>query len=340
MRPCPICDFFSKSILVNKFAVPSDWILPERYYTCECINCGMVYADTPLSQAGYDEYYRTLYHTHNGSVADGRHDKVRMSLAAEWLIHHPLPKQMTILDVGSGSGYLANILRDCGYTVDTLDPYAEADYKGTIADIPSIMAHDVIILSHVLEHVVDLRQAMLQINGRCKYVYCEVPDLTLQSHAWTLPYFEISLHHINHFTPSTLIKLFTDFDYFPVAMRREILQPTPVVGVLFEKNDGQTDEYFDLQLSNFEKILQTIQALNEPVILYGYGECAMRLVAAGIQIAGIMDDNPVLIGKAVQGIMIKQTPENGTSPIVIVSTNYAKDMAEKCAGYANKVVKL
>lgn len=60
-RPCPICDHPDGEILHKQlFSLPSNSLLPNEYEVVSCLKCGFVFADTPLNQRTYNNYYTLL----------------------------------------------------------------------------------------------------------------------------------------------------------------------------------------------------------------------------------------------------------------------------------------
>ncbi|MFY9843934.1 MAG: hypothetical protein WAK23_12560, partial [Terriglobales bacterium] len=60
LRPCPVCDGKRGDVLHHQsFAVTDDYPLPDEYDVVICASCGMVFADTPATQADYDRFYAT-----------------------------------------------------------------------------------------------------------------------------------------------------------------------------------------------------------------------------------------------------------------------------------------
>ena len=60
LRPCPVCGGGRGDVLHHqRFAVSDDYPLPDEYDVVVCAECGMVYADTPATQADYDKFYAT-----------------------------------------------------------------------------------------------------------------------------------------------------------------------------------------------------------------------------------------------------------------------------------------
>lgn len=64
----------------------------------------------------------------------------------------------TVLEIGVGNGFVSSILRNCGYSVTTMDinPGLKPDYTGSITDINNVFADklfDVVLCAEVLEHL-------------------------------------------------------------------------------------------------------------------------------------------------------------------------------------------
>ena len=89
-----------------------------------------------------------------------------------------VPDGQTLLDVGCGNGDYLKFASDCGWTATGLDfdPAAVAlansrglhALQGTIEDLPSDSAYDVVTASHVLEHVADPLEFLTQLWHRVK----------------------------------------------------------------------------------------------------------------------------------------------------------------------------
>jgi SAM-dependent methyltransferase len=72
----------------------------------------------------------------------------------------------TVLDIGSGKGEQAEVMRAAGKTVTTMDPVHKADYRGyfPIDDLLGRERFDVIWCCHVLEHELDPHNFLLNLN--------------------------------------------------------------------------------------------------------------------------------------------------------------------------------
>ena len=142
----------------------------------------------------------------------------------------------TILDVGSGSGRLMAVLAAWGFQVHGVEPSARAVdaaraagldvCRGTIANVSGTERFDVVVLSHVLEHVVDpvdvLADArrLLRPNGR---LVVAIPNRQCLERrlfgphwdGWDVP------RHVHHFDPDTLRRLLSRCGFDVESIRFE-----------------------------------------------------------------------------------------------------------------------
>lgn len=112
-----------------------------------------------------------------------------------------------ILDLGGGSGVLLSHFIETGKKCFVVDyykrPIAGVEYLGkTLNDIPEDKKFDVIVSSHVLEHVVDPAAIIQEVKQRLRpngLFYLEVPS-ELKGGS---PVREDPVTHINFFSPSS-----------------------------------------------------------------------------------------------------------------------------------------
>ena len=82
---------------------------------------------------------------------------------------------------------------------------------GSLSKIPeNIGKFDLIILSHVLEHVQDLNQAIFEVSNLVSEngsVFVELPDATRYADHVVAPFQEFNTEHINHFSQIGLMNL-------------------------------------------------------------------------------------------------------------------------------------
>jgi SAM-dependent methyltransferase len=87
----------------------------------------------------------------------------------EWILANIGRENAKVLEIGPGAGYLTKKLRDAGHSVTEVDLSVDTDstnrIKGTLERLPlPDKSFDVVVLSHVIEHVRSLTRAFLQLE--------------------------------------------------------------------------------------------------------------------------------------------------------------------------------
>jgi len=108
----------------------------------------------------------------------------------------------SLLDVGCGNGYFMERMRSLGWSVTGVDPdpsavsYAAGQglrvFHGTVADVPDEARFDVIVLSHVIEHVPDPIQLLRDCERRLRpgsgRLIITTPNVNSLGHRWFKQY--------------------------------------------------------------------------------------------------------------------------------------------------------
>lgn len=210
-----------------RFVLPEGSPLPEAYDIVACCHCCFVYADTAGAQADYDRYYTHFSHYEDASVAtgggDSDTDRERLGATAAWLATR-LPHDARLLDIGCGNGGLLVALHERNFTrLAGLDPargcvkrLRETGFEawvGSLSTLSQTHIHgtfDAILLSHVVEHIVDLRGALATLRDRLApggRLYVEVPDASRYVEYPFVPFYYFDPEHINHFDQMSLANL-------------------------------------------------------------------------------------------------------------------------------------
>ena len=185
-RNCPICkENFAKVIYNQKFFISKESKLPNNYDVVCCNKCGFVYADTFATQQDYDLYYEQLskYESEETSSGGGFSEKDRKRLVdTANLINNTLKnKDLRIIDIGCANGGLLEELKRLGYeNVFGIDPSIKCVEnvlkknikceKGDIFKLPQKEKFDCVILSHVLEHIRNLAEIIIEIKKILAYI--------------------------------------------------------------------------------------------------------------------------------------------------------------------------
>jgi len=317
-RLCPICNNNEGDVLhTQHFSLPAQSILPNQYDVVSCSSCGFCFADTKATQDIYDQYYNQMSkyedkETASGGALDGI-DKLRLDTAAKIIEKHCTDKTVSILDIGCANGGLLMCLKERGFSNMTgidITPVCVNNVKqlgfqaefGGLFNLENLgnKKYDVVIISHVLEHVRDLKHAaknlvnLLHENG---ILYIEVPDASRYPNYFVVPFYYFDCEHINHLDADSLTNLFNNTSRIDVN-EREIkvseTTPYPAVSVIFRKtNDKKAtptiissdkvrksiEKFIELSkqktdYSNLEKLIIS----KERIMVWGAGMYTLRLL--------------------------------------------------------------
>jgi len=226
-RPCPICDGRDTVRLhAMHFMLPAGSPLPDTYAVVACATCGFIFADTAGTQDDYSLYYMKHSHYEDPAIATGggvqAFDRKRLQETASWIADN-VDRAASVLDIGCGNGGLLIELRNLGFTDLTgmdpsqgcVDHVRDLNFKAMQGGLggtgyTGMGQYDLIVLSHVLEHLLEPRAALIALrewlpqDGR---IYLEVPDALHYVTYPSVPFYYFDSEHINHFDPFSLENL-------------------------------------------------------------------------------------------------------------------------------------
>lgn len=209
--PCNLCGGVEVSVLsqVSRSGAP--------LRTVACQQCGLVWSDPRPhdTRQFYEQDYRLAYkRTYEprakhvlraGQVALSRLTKIRACLRG----------RMRILDVGSGGGEFAYLLKSLGHEVHGVEPnngyaaYAASQYglhitQGFIGEIELPQAgYDLITIWHVLEHTDDPGAVLRQLQRALRpggLLVVEVPNVEATCQSPRSTFHEAHLYNFNSAT--------------------------------------------------------------------------------------------------------------------------------------------
>lgn len=365
-RACPICSHsFGEVLIPVRFHLYEKHPLPRKYDIVSCEKCNFVFADTSASQDDYNNFY-TLSSKYEDSVTTGgggekAWDRIRFSAVADYLEKFFPDKSTSFLDIGCANGGLLSQLKNRGYNnlcgVDpseacvqnTISKYKIQSYQGTIFNVPDIGKIDVIILSHVLEHIYNIKGAIIYLSlllVEAGYMYIEVPDAIRYKDYIISPLQDFNVEHINHFSTVSLENLNLPLDLKKIDVEAKVFEapaavPVPALASLWKKNsNGDAFTLLkdkDLKISINQYILKSLAALEDinkhlkfhtkkcdQFIIWGTGQLAFKLLnytsLKHAKIVSFVDSNPVNHGKKLCGIpIISPDSIQSSAPIIISS---------------------
>lgn len=357
---------------------PAECPLPDAYDVVACPDCGFVYADTPASQQTYDRYYEAYSKYEDPAVASGGGigtlDARRLEETAEF-IARKLTTNARILDVGCAGGGLLAALRRRGFSrlcgVDAA-PGCVASLRilgfkakclplSRLRELAKIGPFDAIVLSHVLEHVADLRSLMLEVRALATpggSIYLETPNAARYADYPYVPYYFFDSEHINHFDPRQLAILGARFGLSEDTTGERVLEIAP--GKLYPaawawlRKDataiptGPSATNTELPaavrryLANCKAApdypaLRRLASNSTPIIVWGAGSFAQRLFGLGVlhtcRIVAIVDRDRNKQGLNFAGRTV-EAPETALAnhpdaTILILAAVHGEDIARE-----------
>lgn len=216
-RRCPVCDAPNARHLLSG---DRDFI---GIHTAQCTACGMIFSSPFYDPAVVDDFYRGVYRSVFKLQPDPKAFIARQAYMAErarfflalFAEEGILPATGgSLLDVGSGEGTLLRAARDARPDLrlrgvePTISYRANAEIETgiaiapTVADLEPGSTFDLVTCIHVLEHVRQPLELLLQIRDRLTAggcLYLDVPDTAAYTSVD-----EFHVAHCNHFTEHTL----------------------------------------------------------------------------------------------------------------------------------------
>ncbi len=377
IRPCPICGNRSVEILHHqRFVLAEDHILPESYDVVWCGQCGFAYADTSGTQTDYDRYYAEFSKYEDNQISTGGGgsgwDAERLGDTAQAIAQVFTDREKRIVDIGCANGGLLGELKKLGFrNLVGLDPspacvaHTRSSYGveaaiGSLDRLPSeIGRFDLVILSHVLEHVLNLQSAIEKVSQFLEedgLLYVEVPDAARYRDFLVAPFQDFNTEHINHFNLTSMRNLFVPRGFRVEQTGEKAIASSPDnhypaifgffrAGGVSESRSFEIDRDFREKLFSYiEASRKKIEAINArlkslagegSILVWGTGQLTMKLLAENAlpldRVSAFVDGNPINQGKTLLGIPILAPDEitDRESPILIATLLHQKEISSK-----------
>jgi len=363
-RLCAVCGS-NEGILLHEqaFSLENNHPLPNTYSVVSCKKCSHIFADTEAKQTDYDYFYEVFSKYENETISSGSAlnywDVKRLTKTASKIIEKVGErKDISILDVGSAQGGLLEIFRKNGFgNLFALEPSSKCSEKidkNSISQIKTITGSickkdasifdnnfDIVILSHVLEHIYDIESAIQNIasimspNG---ILYIEVPDASRYIDFYKTPFHFFDIEHINHFTESSLISLFcsnnfklVDFGVKDIEVSSSEFYPALYGFFTANESNKHIKNYIEKSNELREQItFSKYESSQEPIAIWGVGSYTKQLLAntplANCNLIYLVDGDSKKWGSMVCGMEIKDPRALGNfkGKILISSALYAE----------------
>ena len=300
------------------------------YDVMYCKKCGLVQCVGNFSSKEFLDYYTSDVST-PFSYIKSKGEKDTYSYFGHILdeLKPFISKDSTILDVGGSWGELAEFLMSKGYkNVVVADPNPKCvqnmEDKGIehvkansseMADALKNRKFDMIIMNHILEHIVDINDALdavTELLADDGHLFIEVPDIEGYNDYSDAPYFYLTYEHVYHFSGNDLINISEKYGLEKEYVKKyykEIAQ-IPCVTAMLKKGGNHGDikfsdagkssaeKYFDKCRKEIQRLTNKYAQSGEKLILWGIGASTAQLLSGfeGCNISQLIDVNPLRQG--------------------------------------------
>ena len=219
-----------------------------------CGECALVQTNPRMDERSYAEFYNDEYRPLYGGEPEPTEDffgaqylagaRVHAYVTRHGMLRPPRGRVPMVLEIGCGAGGILQYFRDQGCRVMGLDlgeAYVEYGRRrhgldlraGTLADVPADVRPDLVIYSHVVEHLPDPIGEMRRVRERLADgagLYVEVPGLRSLWRFYRMDLLRyLQNAHTYHFSAVTLRWLLEAAGFSAVAVDervRSVFRPT------------------------------------------------------------------------------------------------------------------
>jgi 2-polyprenyl-3-methyl-5-hydroxy-6-metoxy-1,4-benzoquinol methylase len=400
-RSCPVCGNGHGRVLHSQELVaPDEFSTESAFDITECSECGMVFADTVVRQEVLNDLYRdhskyadtSTFASVTSAVGaefasdaatakaapEAPWDLDRLERTAEYLATMVTNRDARILDAGCATGALLEFLGGHGFGALTgLDPSpiatAAASRRNGIKAVtgsfldphPELGRFDVVVLSHVLEHLADVQGAASALRSLLApdgLVYLEVPDASRYGDYLVAPFHDFNTEHINHFSLPLLNRLLDSHEFEPIDEKESTVfcsanDEYPVTFGLWKpaRQSGSVDPPEpDLHLATgirryvarsrellgrIDSRLRRVISPGDDVMVWGAGQLTMKLLRDTVlfdaDVIGIIDSSPQKQGLHFNGVSVipPDVAAADSCPVVIGSIHHAPEIARAAVSH-------
>jgi SAM-dependent methyltransferase len=378
---CPICGETAGErldLLCANQAVLGPLFEPAPSYNALCARCGCVFVETGAGQELFTAYYRDVaapidYASMFGARQTGDYYARILKNIAPYM-----DEQSRILDCGCGTGGFLAYLKEKGYARALgIDPSpacvraarqrgAHCEEADAFSQDPAHRGRfDMIVLSHVLEHILDAERALknlLTMLAPGGHIYIEVPDAARYADVDFTPYFFFTYEHLAHYGERTLKNLAAARGLRQVSSGGFLKcekyyvrycvcrQGTTRAGIVRdERARRDIRAYRENCQARLRGFIEPLERSGEPLLLWGIGASTAQLLSGAFDrcdVRQLIDANPKrqgLIFPVAGRRIATQPPERaGEGTIVILPVMYreAIEAQIRAMGLQNKIVSL
>jgi 2-polyprenyl-3-methyl-5-hydroxy-6-metoxy-1,4-benzoquinol methylase len=227
-----------------------------------CNKCGLIQTNPRMNLQSYNEFYDTEFRklylgkekpTNEYFTKQFEHGERIYNYISHYM--EKAPHNLNILEVGTGAGGILYYFQQNNNSVAGIDlgseyiNYGIEKYglnlsTGTIYSLQLDKKPDIIIYSHVLEHILDPLKEIRTLKNICHkdtLIYIELPGIKNLSQSYKMDFLKyLQNAHVYHFTLTTLTNLFKEGGYdllYGDEYIHAIFKPSPEHLSITYKND-------------------------------------------------------------------------------------------------------
>jgi 2-polyprenyl-3-methyl-5-hydroxy-6-metoxy-1,4-benzoquinol methylase len=266
-QPCKICHGHSLQVVATKGRHFQDLT------TTMCTGCGLVHSYPIPTEEELSAYYKKNYRSdYKSAYTPKRKHILRYSRYAMMRLERirqftSNEKEISLLDIGSGSGEFLYAAKLAGYDVCGVEPHeGYSEYTRSTFGVNVITStfgqaniatesYDAITLHHVLEHFQYPLTALIHISQWLKFgglLFIDVPDIQTTQHS---PMNRFHYAHIYNFNHATLKAFLTKAGFELVhhpenasgtkLVAKKIAQPNSSLTILMPENAALLSALFE-----------------------------------------------------------------------------------------------
>lgn len=370
-RNCPVCAGERKEILYEQIFHDNSLTLMNGYSIVICDDCGFCFADRIPSQLEFNLYYEQMskYEYDRYDNYPSNDQMKHYAKIVDFIEPHLSNKNANILDLGCSTGGLLSIFKERGFqSLLGIDPspacvnsvkrlFGVDANVSNFSELTTEKTCDLVILSEVLEHIVDLQGILAKIRSIISdngYLFIEVPDSGRWEAQISAPFQQFSVEHINYFSQDSLNNLLLkngfstsacrDVDYIsekinePVIMLLATKNSAAIENNNLKKDTVQPVRKYVAKCLENDKMLKALLAEKlsgiDRIIVWGVGTHTLRLLEHGLDIRKIqyfVDSNPRYTGKTISGLIIKVPGDirEQDTPIIVSTFLYQDEITNQ-----------
>jgi SAM-dependent methyltransferase len=223
---CPVC---GGTAFKDTLQATDHTVSLEQFNIVSCESCGFMFTNPRPSKEQIGRYYQSSAYISHSDTSKGLVNKLykfarTLTLASKYRLIKPYLGNQKLLDIGAGTGYFLKYCSDKGIMAEGVEPDADAR---ALADKQHRLRlngeeylekypdenFSVITMWHVLEHVHDLNNRILEIRRLLKQdgrLFVAVPNHnSADAHHYKAFWAAYDVpRHLYHFDPESIQKLF------------------------------------------------------------------------------------------------------------------------------------